>query len=191
MNPTDILKIHDDCVGPRRPKVSPTAFTFSWFSFSRSLSHANEDKSRLCSDRRSEPDLVEAWTCAGMLMPCAQKTRLETSVYLLPETSETPRSDGHLSVDRRLLRLQPRALQVLELVLLVDLVVALAPGTAGHVIPHSIVPSLLLHSRDVGWCRGVKEEKQWLQTFMTTSTCFVKKYPTRSSAFPPPGGVVM
>lgn len=63
----------------RRGEKSPTnktspAFgavvTFSWLNFSRSLSHAKEESRRRCSDRRSEPALVEAWTCAGMLMPC-------------------------------------------------------------------------------------------------------------------------
>lgn len=44
--------------------------TFSWLNLSRSLSHAKDESSRRCSDRRSEPALVEAWTCAGMLIPC-------------------------------------------------------------------------------------------------------------------------
>lgn len=65
---------------------------------------------------------------------------------------------AHLRVDRRLLILQLCALQVLDLVLLVDLVVSLASCAAGHVIPHAVVSSLLLHARDVGRCKGVKEE---------------------------------
>lgn len=47
--------------------------TLSWLNFSRSLSHAKEESRRRCSDRRSEPALVEAWTCAGMLIPCGGK----------------------------------------------------------------------------------------------------------------------
>lgn len=67
---------------------------------------------------------------------------------------------AHLRVDRRLLRLQPRALEVLDLVLLVDLVVTLASRAASHVISHAIVPSLLFHTRNVGGCSGVKEETE-------------------------------
>lgn len=68
---------------------------------------------------------------------------------------------AHLRVDRRLLRQQPGALQVLDLVLLVDLVVAFTARAAGGVIPHAVVPPLLLHAGDVGRCSGgVKEETQ-------------------------------
>lgn len=71
------------------------------------------------------------------------------------------RRDAHaLRVHRRLLGLQPVALQVLDLVLLVDLVVALAAGAARHVLPHAVVSLLLLHPGDVGRCTGVKEDTE-------------------------------
>lgn len=73
---------------------------------------------------------------------------------------ESVRQVAHLCVDRWLLRLQPRALKVLDLVLLVDLVVTLASRAASHVISHAIIPSLLFHARDVGGCSGVKEETE-------------------------------
>lgn len=63
-------------------------------------------------------------------------------------------SSSHLCVDWRLLRLQPCALKVFDLVLLVDLVVSLASGTAGHVIPHAVVSPLFLNSGVVGRCGG-------------------------------------
>lgn len=70
------------------------------------------------------------------------------------------RQEAHLCVDRWLLRLQPCALEVLDLVLLVDLVVTLTSRAASHVISHAIIPSLLFHTRDVGGCSGVKEETE-------------------------------
>lgn len=60
-------------------KSSIGLFTFSWLNFSRSLSHANEDSKRRCSDLRSEPALVEAWTCAGILIPCRDKMEMPTA----------------------------------------------------------------------------------------------------------------
>lgn len=70
------------------------------------------------------------------------------------------RQVAHLCVDRWLLRLQSCALEVLDLILLVDLVVTLASCAASHVISHAIIPSLLFHTRDVGGCSGVKEETE-------------------------------
>ena len=63
----------------------------------------------------------------------------------------------HLGVGGGLLRQQPRALQVLDLVLPLDLVVALAAGAAGGVVTHAVVAPLALHRRHVGRCRGVKD----------------------------------
>lgn len=44
----------------------------SWLNLSRSLSQlpVKEDSRRRCSERLSEPARVDAWGCAGMLMPC-------------------------------------------------------------------------------------------------------------------------
>lgn len=140
-------------------RFSCIIFTFSWLNLSRSLSHAKEDSKRRCSERRSEPALVEAWTCAGILMPCRDREKLNVfthSKFLLHTPSQSTRP-AYLCVNRRLLRLQPRALKVLDLVLLVDLVVSLASRAARRMIPHSVISPLFLHSRDAGRCREVKE----------------------------------
>lgn len=92
-------------------------------------------------------------------MPCRDREKLNVfthSKVLLHTPSQSTRP-AHLCVNRRLLRLQPRALKVLDLVLLVDLVVSLASRAARSVIPHAIISPLFLHSRDVSRCREVKE----------------------------------
>lgn len=100
---------------------------------------------------------------------------------------------AHLRVNRRLLRLQPCTLKVLDLVLLVDLVVSLASCAAGRVIPHAVISPFLLHSGDAGRCGEVKEgTKNALKTtlispqhFCTSSTTFVM-FP-----FSPPEGAAV
>lgn len=60
--------------GPTPPWLSQgrASLTLSWLNLSRSLSQlpVKEDRRRRCSERLSEPARVEAWGCAGMLIPC-------------------------------------------------------------------------------------------------------------------------
>ncbi|TNN73770.1 hypothetical protein EYF80_015978 [Liparis tanakae] len=126
------------------PRFSRAAFTFSWLNFRRSLSHANDDNSRRCSDRRSDPDLVEAWTCAGILIPCGGEDGVQTcsrprrvAVHRGPRGS--PVNTFPSPACRRAAR--PTAAWCSA--------VALASRAARHVVPHAVVSSPFLHPRDV------------------------------------------
>lgn len=88
--------------------------------------------------------------------------------------------------------MQTRALKVLDLILLVNLIVSLTSGTAGHVIPHAVISPLFLHSRDVGRCREVKEETEKALDHSRGAKTLLKleRHSANSCTFSPPEGVL-
>lgn len=70
----------------------------------------------------------------------------------------------HLCVSWRLLCKSSAIVEVFEFVLLINFVIAFASCTACHMLPHPVIPLLLLGGRKAGRCQEVKEKhsQRWI-----------------------------
>lgn len=104
------------------------------------------------------------------LLAKRQEALTVCAIKLRSHFSSQQRTCPHLCVSWRLLCKSSAIVEVFEFVLLVDFVIAFAPRAACHMLPHPVVPLLLLGGRKASGWEEVKEKHS--HHWISGKTCY-------------------